>query len=230
MNSEFLNGRSLPLSILRWRRNQMSLAGYNVRKAAQVVAFFAHQSGGNINVLKLSKLVYLADREFMSLYDMPILFDKLVSMDHGPVDSTTLNYISGFFRSDSWDDFVAARENYAVGLARNIDTDDDLDELSEAESEVLSVIWQKFGWMDKYALRDYTHEHCPEWEPSGGTSLDIPYARVFKFLGKSNTDNLSEHVDMIRAMSENVESVRRDLHSLQERDGFGALGSYTGPR
>lgn len=148
-------------------------------------------------------------------------------MDHGPVDSTTLSYISGYFRSQEWDDYIAARENYDIGLAQRLNSEEDLDELNEAEAEVLASVWAQFGAMDKYALRDYTHEHCPEWEAPGGTSLDIPYARVFKFLGKSNTDTLSEHVDMIRAMSENVESVRRDLHSLQERDTSGSVGTYS---
>ena len=53
------------------------IPGYNVRKAAQVVAFFAIRQGGRINVLKLSKLVYLSDRAFVEKYDVPILYDKL---------------------------------------------------------------------------------------------------------------------------------------------------------
>ncbi len=197
---------------------EMTLSGYNDRKAAQVVAFFANEAGGSINVLKLSKLVYLADRESLRLYDMPILFDKLVSMDHGPVDSQTLNFISGFFSSAGWDEFVSAREGYSVGLARSLGSLDDLDELSEAETDVLIAIWEQFGRMDKYVLRDFTHDHCPEWEHPGGSSREIPYARVFKFLGKDNTDVLAEHVEMLRAFSSDVEGQESDLQSLQSRD------------
>jgi Protein of unknown function (DUF4065) len=63
---------------------------FNVKKAAQVAAFFALKQGGQIHVLKLTKLVYLSDREFMDRYDIPITGDKLVSMDHGPVNSVII--------------------------------------------------------------------------------------------------------------------------------------------
>ena len=49
------------------------LPGYDVRKAAQVAAFFAIKAGGKINKLRLVKLIYLADRQFMIRYDEPML-------------------------------------------------------------------------------------------------------------------------------------------------------------
>src|SRR4051794_10441774 len=117
----------------------MALSGYNVRKAAQVGAFFAQRAGGKINVLLLSKLVYLADREFMRRYDCPILFDHLVSMPHGPVNSLTLNYVNGFLQDDNWDKFLSGRESYTVALSSPGIVIDDLDELSGAEIEVLEA-------------------------------------------------------------------------------------------
>ena len=62
-------------------------SSFNARKAAQVGAYFAKASGGKINVLKLVKLIYLADRHSMELYDAPILNDVFVSMNKGPVNS-----------------------------------------------------------------------------------------------------------------------------------------------
>ena len=38
---------------------------FNERKAAQMAAFFLHQGGGKLEVLKLMKLLYLADRQAM---------------------------------------------------------------------------------------------------------------------------------------------------------------------
>ena len=63
----------------------VALDGYKARKAAQVAAFFAIKSGGTVNVLKLMKLMYLSEREFISRYDVPMLFDRLVSMKNGPM-------------------------------------------------------------------------------------------------------------------------------------------------
>lgn len=173
---------------------------FNVRKAAQVAAYFALRSGGTVNVLKLVKLIYLADRRFMEKFDFPMLNDELVSMDHGPVNSRTLNFINGTTPDAGWDRFVTARAAYNIGVANGV-TLDSLDEFSKADVEVLDETWEKFGALDKYRLRDYTHDNCPEWEDPDGSSRPISYARLFRVLNKSNFDELASDVQTQRAIS-----------------------------
>jgi len=176
---------------------------YNVRKAAQVAAFFAREEGGRINVLKLVKLIYLADRKHMGKYDRPILNDKYVSMDHGPVNSITFDYINGCHpERDGWEQFVTDRDNYQIGLVREDLSDGDLDELSEAETETLREVWARFGGMTKYEIRDWTHEHCPEWEDPSGSSAPIPYKRIFEFLGKAHAAELDAELHAEHARCE----------------------------
>lgn len=173
---------------------------FNTRKAAQIVAFFAREQGGTINVLKLAKLIYIADRKNMEKYDFSISGDVFVSMDHGPVNSITLNCINGLEDNRAgWDEFVSDRAGHVVALARNV-TDKDLDELSHAELETLHEVWRAFGSMSKYEIRDWTHENCPEWEDPEGSSNPIPYDRVFKFLNKANAKELAEQVKIERAL------------------------------
>lgn len=182
-------------------RPSMAIPGYSVRKAAQVTAFFAKKEGGQINVLKLAKLLYLADREFIARYDFPILFDELVSMPHGPVTSMTLNYINGLAENrDHWEDFIVDRANHLVGVARSDLKVEDLDELSDAEVHVLETVWDQFGHMNQWQLRDYTHNHCPEWEDPRGSSNPIPYERVLKFLGKERTEEIAEEIETQRSL------------------------------
>jgi uncharacterized phage-associated protein len=174
---------------------------FNIRKAAQVSAYFALKQGGGINVLKLTKLVYLADRLFMERYDAPLLDDELVSMDHGPVNSMTYDCINGnqADRSD-WNEFVTDRERYAIGVAPGI-TFERLDELSRADRQVLDETWRSFGHMTQWEIRDYTHKNCPEWEDPLGSSYPIPYERVFKFLGKDDAAELAEAVRQDRMVN-----------------------------
>lgn len=175
---------------------------FNVRKAAQVAAFFALKERGSINVLKLVKLIYLADRRFMEEYDATILSDRLVSMPHGPVHSMTFNYMSGLETSDDWQQFVADREGHNIGLARPGIKVDDLRELSVAELEILEETWAKFGGYKPFELRDYTHDNCPEWEDPHGSSTPIPYARLFRFLGKGlQSEHLEDQVMTERQLS-----------------------------
>lgn len=166
-----------------------------------MAAFFAMKEGGQIHVLKLTKLIYLSDRAFMQRYDVPITGDKLVSMDHGPVNSLTLNYINGTADSEDWDAFMSDRAQHMVAVSRANLTEDDLDELSDAEVRVLGEVWREFGYMGRYEIRDWTHKHCPEWDDPHGSSLPIKYAHVFKFLGKENGAELEDRVLAERRIS-----------------------------
>src|SRR5690348_2087883 len=96
----------------------MTPVWYNARKAAQVAAFFAKAQGGKINVLKLVKLIYLADRLALETFEYPILEDKFVSMDHGPVNSITLNYVNGMSDDrDEWAEFISDRTGHLIALS-----------------------------------------------------------------------------------------------------------------
>jgi uncharacterized phage-associated protein len=159
-------------------------AWFNVRKAAQVAAYFTIQSGGEINVPRLAKLVYLANRLAMQKIDFPLLNDNLVSMDHGPVNYLTYDYIIGSQEHSSWDEFLTARARHIIGLANRNLSIDDLDELSASDIDLLGETWKNFGQMNQWQLRDHCYYNCPEWERPEGSSTPIPHERVFKFLSK----------------------------------------------
>ena len=189
---------------------------FNVKKAAQVAAFFALRQGGQIHVLKLTKLIYLSDRAFMERFDVPITGDKLVSMDHGPVNSLTYNYINGTAESQEWDSFMADGAQHMVALSNDRLTEDDLDELSDAEVRVLGEVWARFGHMGLFKIRDWTHKNCPEWDDPRGSSASIRYAHVFKFLGKQNGSELEEQVLAERRIAATL-SKRSAIHSISRQ-------------
>ncbi len=178
-------------------------SGFNARKAGQVAAYFVIREGGRLNVVKLIKLIYLANRHFMSVYDEPMLFDGAVSMRLGPVNSRSYECVNS--GGAGWDDFIAGRDNHNVDLARANINDQDFDELSEADHEVLESIWGEFGHMTQWALVKYTHDNCPEWEDPGDSSAPIPYSRILKFLDKPNANELAndilEHKQLDRMLS-----------------------------
>lgn len=173
-------------------------AAYQPRRAAQIAAFFALKEGGRINVLKLAKLLYLAERRYLERFDEPMTYDRLVSMDHGPVTSITLNLINGNLEDAQWSEFMTDRARYEVGLARDDLAFGDFDQLSRADVNVLEEIWGEFGGMERFEIRDYTHRACPEWEDPDGSSLPIPYERVLKFLGKENVPEIVEEINAWR--------------------------------
>jgi uncharacterized phage-associated protein len=181
---------------------------FNERKAAQVAAFFCEKEGGAISVLKLTKLIYLSDRESMRRCGFPITEDHFVSMPHGPVNSMTLNLINGNCESEEWSDLIHDRADYMVGLARTL-TDADIEELNELDLEVLESVWASFGGMNRYQIRDWTHTNCPEWEDPLGSCSPIPYERVLKYLLVQNAEDLAADV----AASRHVDTVFKSLRA-----------------
>ena len=176
------------------RKRTMKLPHFKILKAAQVAAYFALKEGGKINVLKLTKLIYLADRNHLEKYDTPILFDRFVSMPHGPVNSITYDYLSGCSYSAQWDEFVSDRSGHDVSATEGV-TFASLDQLSKAEIKILDAVWEQFKGQTGYQVRDYTHKFCPEWIDPNGSSNPIQYETIFKWLKKENSTMLAEAVE-----------------------------------
>lgn len=176
---------------------------YEPRKAAQTIAYFAIKNGRKpLHVVKAVKLVYLADRESLATSGFPIQDETRVSMKHGPVNSSTYSFINGDYDPNycGWAEFLNDRSNHRVGLANGELSDDDLDELSDAEIQVLDSIWEKFGHMNQWDLRDWTHDpnNIPEWEDPGNTSLEIPLERIMHSL---SVEHAHAHAETVRSLN-----------------------------
>ena len=171
---------------------------FNERKVAQMAAHFLQCEGGKMAILKLMKLLYLAERESLKRYGMPMTGDCVVSMDHGPVLSNTLDLANGAAIDsveDGWDSWIPPRQRYDVVLEKQV-CDDDFDELSKADKDILEHIWKEFGDFDKWQIRDYTHT-LQEWKDPRGTSLPIAYKDIFLALGyeEQQASQLSNEID-----------------------------------
>jgi len=159
---------------------------FNEKKAAQAAAFFLFRANGKMPILKLMKLMYLAERNSYKRFGEPIIGDKLVSMPHGPVLSLTYQHMNGdrFSCEGGWDTWVNDRENHDVSLQDPscVQSPDDLLELSDDDVAVLEETWVQFGHMTKWQIRDYTHEHCPEWVDPDGSMIPMRYEDLFRAL------------------------------------------------
>jgi hypothetical protein len=61
-------------------------------------------------------------------------------------------------------------------------------ELSEAEKNVIGKIFERYGRMNRYKLRDLLHEVLPEWQDPQGSSLPITYRDILSAGGKSEPE------------------------------------------
>lgn len=144
----------------------------NEKTVAQMAAFFLFKAKNRkLPHLKLMKLLYLADRAMIKKYGYPLSFDYPVSMQHGPVLSQTLNLMDGDIEScdGGWTTWVSDKKNYEVSLKKAKHQPEEtfikmLDHISSAALDILKSTWEQFGSMDKWQIRDWTHENCREWK------------------------------------------------------------------
>ncbi|GAV20831.1 hypothetical protein MMIC_P1806 [Mariprofundus micogutta] len=164
---------------------------FSEHKVSQMAGYFLSLCEGNsMPHLKLMKLLYLADRKSLDEYGFPISGDSVVAMPHGPVLSMTLDFINGAAKSSSggWESWISDRSNHRVSLRSSSHTRGDFDELSDIDIDILDEIWIQFKDMGRWDIRDYTHDNCPEWEDPKGSSMPIPFRKIFEALGKSRQE------------------------------------------
>src|SRR3989304_9016507 len=134
---------------------------FNEIKTTQAAAFLLKKNNNKMSYMKLIKLLYLADREALSLWERTITGDSFFSMDNGPILSKTLNKINEgkMPRHESyWHKYISAPAHYNINLKK----DPGVDELSKREKEVLNKISKKYEKYDKWEMVDICHKELPE--------------------------------------------------------------------
>ncbi len=177
---------------------------FNEKKAAQAAAFFLFQARQPMSVLKLMKLLYLAERRSFERHGSPMIGDRLVSMPHGPVLSVTYNHMSGELESveGGWDSWIADRAGHDLDLRDRAALKDpaDLLELSDADVAVLADVWREFGRMTGWELRNWTHDNCPEWKDPEGSMIPMKLEELFAAL-KYSPEQTREALERLESES-----------------------------
>jgi uncharacterized phage-associated protein len=183
---------------------------FDEKKASQAAAYFLYRSGPAMQmpVLKLMKLLYLAERRSFQRYCEPLIGDRLVSMPHGPVLSLTYNHMNGELDSveGGWDSWIGDRAGHMVAIKdpeRLHSPEEDLLELSDSDLEILGEVWAEFGHMDKFQIRDYTHHHCPEWKDPNGSMIPMTFGDLFQALEFSSekADKCISHLETLKSIN-----------------------------
>jgi uncharacterized phage-associated protein len=141
---------------------------FDIVKSAQCAHFFATRAGGEIDILKLIKLLYLTDRKSFETRRVPVVGGSYYSFKHGPVTSEVLDLINDGTPSGKspWEEMISDRADHKVAAESGIST---YDALAASEIAILEEIWTKFGSFEKWDLVNWTHQHCEEWStPDGG--------------------------------------------------------------
>lgn len=133
-------------------------------KSTQAINYLAKKNGGEIDKLRVIKLIFFADRYHLRKYGRLITNDDYVAMKWGPLSSGTSNIIdsnSSFIDADIIDyssNYLSRDENNVMSLK---EVDEDV--FSKSDIEALDFAWNEFRQYDQFSLRDLTHKY-PEWK------------------------------------------------------------------
>jgi uncharacterized phage-associated protein len=176
---------------------------FDETKATQVAAYFLELRGGQMHYIKLIKLMYLADREALLRWGVPITRDRYVSMDNGPVLSTVLKLITEDRPKPVWSRFISAPlGEYEVKLLESAPTDS----LSRAEEKLIREIFEAYGYRNRWDLIDNVMHKLPEWQNPNKSSIPIQIREILKAGGDTE--------DEIRVVLRELQSFANDEEKL----------------
>lgn len=206
---------------------------FSLDKFINALAYFASQGINDLTKLKAAKLLYLADRYHLFHYGRPIIGDRYIAMDLGPVPEGGFQLISrmteqaevtdpqrtrALERLNVYRGFLG-RYNYPVLRTR---LGPDMDVFSDSEVEALSAVVKEFGNRPARALVDLTHTHRAYQRAnagrSPGSSTDLPYEYFF--------EDAPEGVKAMQVLAHS-EQENRDFADALQRAGRSALRSET---
>ena len=174
---------------------------------SQMAAFFADREGGEIDALKLMKLLYLADRESMRRDSRVISNDDMFSLPNGPILRKAAELMqdqADVSEQAVWNRWFSARTPGSSNLKLcSTVSENKLNYFSELDRETLQIVWNEFGHMTGRELSDYTHDHCNEWKnPPNGAPTPIEEIDVLRAGGvdEKYVQHLSEEIKTGKAL------------------------------
>jgi uncharacterized phage-associated protein len=171
---------------------ESAIIGFSAEAAAQASAYFARREGGEISVLKLMKLMYIAERESVRLRGRLMFYDEHYSLPHGPVCSSVLNGVNQKSENEIWTQYVARKHNSVASL------NDEVDHLSRSDLRILQQVWDTFGWMNAVQIRNWTHENCQEYTEINKGRIRISITEMGAAVGMESPALAAEDLQLVR--------------------------------
>jgi hypothetical protein len=161
---------------------------YNPKKAAQAVAFLVRLNGGQMDLWRMLKLVYLFDRNSLVETGATITGDALDNLPYGGTPSqiydNTKSHRDPRFKDAAWREYLTESVDNEVKLSNpHFSTD----ELSEFERDLIRQTWEEFGKLSGKELYKFVHD-LPEFTDPAGSSTRIDPEEILRHANWTDED------------------------------------------
>ena len=132
---------------------------FSFEKVLQATAYFLRLAGGNMSYLKLLKLLYIAEREYLAEEHEMITGDRVSAMKYGPVLSNIYDLIKKKGdHAEEWAKHLTESPKYYLTVV----VDPGSDRLCRAEKDKIVDVFRRYGKMGHFLAVEMTHDF-PEW-------------------------------------------------------------------
>jgi uncharacterized phage-associated protein len=159
---------------------------YDKDRAWNAALWLLHHTGMQLSLMKLLKLVFLADLKHLLTFERPIIGGTYKAMTYGPVAYELYNDMK-FPSPDSPFTFIPP---YYVQTTSPVNEDF----LSESDIKTLCHIYDAYGSMDAIALSNITHKF-PLWKDRQSENDPIPYESFFLDIPEKYRQTLGIDID-----------------------------------
>ena len=145
---------------------------FNEEKAAEAASYLLSLNNGSMPYMKLLKLLYIADRIYLSRYHASITTDFYYSLPRGPVATAIYDCIrhpQEFDPESPWNSMIATDQpNHSVILKKPfVASWTSLEEL-----DILKAVYDKYRDTDQFTISELTHSF-PEWKDPDGSRIPL---------------------------------------------------------
>jgi uncharacterized phage-associated protein len=145
-----------------WAREGVStLPCFSEEKALNIIVYLARKEGGQIDLYKLVKMVYFADKRHLHEWGRTITGDRFARMRYGPTPSAVYDMIKAVRGNNDWirdlsTYFQVAGDNVIPSTEFELN----MDLFSESEIEILDAISQENAGLTFDDLMKKAHDRA----------------------------------------------------------------------
>lgn len=144
---------------------------YKKQRAIEAASYFLWKAQRPLEKAKLSKLMYLSEREYLLSYGSLLTGDDFLCKKDGPDLAKIHDAFDSVGRGGDWNAWVSITSQFSTSdhnflwLRKKIRGRGDFSHLSRAMLKVLDKIYAKYGQFDVKTLSNLmrTEAYCPEW-------------------------------------------------------------------
>ncbi len=155
---------------------------YRVEKLIKSIAYLSHIGVTGLDRLKISKLVYFADKYHLIEFGRPILGDNYYALPYGLVPTVSLDIMEGACGEEmvdspdsNVDKLLESLNVTRVGRHPTFSVKEGVDfsDLSESEMEILNRVAEEYGAKTGPQLIDITHDEKAYRETELNDAIDF---------------------------------------------------------